>query len=620
MSVHYQRPLSKGSVSPFVLTDCRVYVCTGTYLTLLRVFYLTPQYNTELLTRPDTCLLNETPKQKPWLSSHQPSHISYLNESSAMPSNNLQRQERCGCRRHRRHSSVSIVSAMGRLHKNKNNQWNIFSMFALLSIMLLLVVAGASSPLEIGLRSAVRSSFALTRLNISRVFDRRKSVQYVRKSSPGNDLVRLVIEEENNEEKAVEEAFVGTSLPQSVQYLGKSQVASRQKPRRQKSETEVDELESLAHLGHLTDTPVSEKSSSARKATNVATRLVTGRGGSAGAAASASLPFWENMLSGAISRSVAQTIMHPANTMKTILQNNNPPSMGQLLSPKNFRRLTVGAGANFVLSVPHGAINFAVLEFVREKLDVFVQQTPSLSNKKDRLGPGLDFMSSAISTIACSIVSTPQMMITDNIMAGNYGNMPQAIRGLAQERGIEGFYGGWWPGLVGKIPSYGLTWAFFQQLKLTRDRLNPGRPANNVENSIMGCIASGTTVTIMIPMDTIKTRLVTQAVGANGVAYKGIIDCGVRILREEGMKTFYRGLPPRLISVVPMIGIQFGVYEFIKKQLLQRKETVKMTGTTTKQQVYDSESVIEEAAMEVAASPEHPFPAPHFMKEGKKRE
>ena len=65
----------------------------------------------------------------------------------------------------------------------------------------------------------------------------------------------------------------------------------------------------------------------------------------------------------------------------------------------------------------------------------------------------------------------------------------------------------------------------------------------------------------MIPMDTIKTRLVTQSsvVAAGSVPYKGIIDCAIRIAKEEGVGVFYRGLPPRLVSVVPMIGIQFGV-------------------------------------------------------------
>lgn len=169
------------------------------------------------------------------------------------------------------------------------------------------------------------------------------------------------------------------------------------------------------------------------------------------------LVFWENMICGAVSRSIAQTVMHPANTMKTILQSTrgaNRPTLSQLMRPDQFRMLTRGAGANFLLSVPHGAVNFAVLEFVRGKLTRAAQTVPFLRERLDSFGPALDFSSSAISTICCSIVSTPQMMITDNIMAGNYPNLASAISGLYKDNGIIGFYRGWFPGLVGKIPSY----------------------------------------------------------------------------------------------------------------------------------------------------------------------
>jgi solute carrier family 25 S-adenosylmethionine transporter 26 len=163
------------------------------------------------------------------------------------------------------------------------------------------------------------------------------------------------------------------------------------------------------------------------------------------------------MVCGAISRSIAQTVMHPANTMKTILQSSrgvDRPTVSQLMRPAMFKGLTRGAGANFILSVPHGAVNFAVLEFVRGRLNSFVESVPWLEERSEKIGPGLDFSSSAISTICCSVVSTPQMMITDNIMVGNYPRLSAAIRGLYKDRGIMGFYSGWWPGLVGKIPSY----------------------------------------------------------------------------------------------------------------------------------------------------------------------
>lgn len=162
-----------------------------------------------------------------------------------------------------------------------------------------------------------------------------------------------------------------------------------------------------------------EESSTFTEKSNTAS--VVTRGSYAAVAAAAApmtrpLLFWENMISGAVSRSIAQTVMHPANTMKTILQSSrgpNRPTLGDLFHPQMFRRLTRGAGANFALSIPHGAINFAVLEFVRGRLNRVVESVSFLDERKDAMGPGLDFLSSAISTICCSVVSTPQMMVTD---------------------------------------------------------------------------------------------------------------------------------------------------------------------------------------------------------------
>jgi hypothetical protein len=180
-------------------------------------------------------------------------------------------------------------------------------------------------------------------------------------------------------------------------------------------------------------------------------------------------------------------------------------------------------------------------------------------------GPAFDFASSAVSTFICSAISTPQMVLTDRIMAGYYPNLVTGVRTLLKAEGPRGLYSGWFAALAQKIPSYGLTWVFFQQLKEARNRLMT-HEATNVENFCMGAMAAAATVCVMIPLDTIKTRIVTQSANPNTLRpYLGVIDCFARIAREEGLSTFYKPLAPRLASVVPMIGIQFGVYEAMRR-------------------------------------------------------
>jgi hypothetical protein len=78
-----------------------------------------------------------------------------------------------------------------------------------------------------------------------------------------------------------------------------------------------------------------------------------------------------------------------------------------------------------------------------------------------------------------------------------------------------------------------------------------------------------------------------------------------------------------------MIGIQFGIYEFMRRSLVDRKVADDLQHQRNKGRqfkrsedaedggVYGSESVFEETFMEVAASADDPCPAPHILERAK---
>lgn len=93
----------------------------------------------------------------------------------------------------------------------------------------------------------------------------------------------------------------------------------------------------------------------------------------------------------------------------------------------------------------------------------------------------------------------------------------------------------------------------------------------NVVNTALGALASTLSIALMIPLDTVKVRMTTQAMlPAHFVRYTGVADCLARVCREEGVLALYRGLPPRLLSVVPMVAIQFTLLEIVKRRLRAR--------------------------------------------------
>ena len=69
------------------------------------------------------------------------------------------------------------------------------------------------------------------------------------------------------------------------------------------------------------------------------------------------LTYYGLMLAGAIARSAAATAVHPLNVIKTMLQCKDS-QMPEL----KWSVLSRGAGAQFLMSIPHGAFSFAVTE------------------------------------------------------------------------------------------------------------------------------------------------------------------------------------------------------------------------------------------------------------------
>lgn len=63
-----------------------------------------------------------------------------------------------------------------------------------------------------------------------------------------------------------------------------------------------------------------------------------------------------------------------------------------------------------------------------------------------------------------------------------------------------------------KIPSYALTWMFFQRFKVLHKRITGEEEPSNLENFVLGASASACGVCVMMPMDTVKTRLTTQTI------------------------------------------------------------------------------------------------------------
>merc|ERR1712059_51725 len=86
-----------------------------------------------------------------------------------------------------------------------------------------------------------------------------------------------------------------------------------------------------------------------------------------------------------------------------------------------------------------------------------------------------------------------------------------------------------------------------------------------------GCVE----VMIMHPLDLIKTRFQLQgnAVPGDTAHYTGIRDCVGKMYRQEGLRSFWKGLLPPVMVETPKRAWKFFTFEQFQKIFLFGRET-----------------------------------------------
>jgi solute carrier family 25 (mitochondrial aspartate/glutamate transporter), member 12/13 len=142
-------------------------------------------------------------------------------------------------------------------------------------------------------------------------------------------------------------------------------------------------------------------------------------------------------------------------------------------------------------------------------------------------------------------------------LAGETVGAPRlSAAGTISELGITGLYRGVAACWLRDVPFSFVFFPLFANLKIAFDG----------ENSLVGLFSAGAiagsfSAGFVTPFDVIKTRLQVKGGDAR---YKGIADCAVKIMREEGPMAFSKGLIPRMLVQAPLFGCTLLSYEILK--------------------------------------------------------
>lgn len=144
-----------------------------------------------------------------------------------------------------------------------------------------------------------------------------------------------------------------------------------------------------------------------------------------------------------------------------------------------------------------------------------------------------------------------------------YRGIFSSLHRIWLEEGVRGLYRGLGPVLLGYLP----TWAsYFTIYQHCRHVYGAGQPSTALLPNVGAAMTAGAiSTTITNPIWVVKTRMMTQSPShEHGIRYRSTADAFVKMYREEGLGTFYKGLGPSFFGIAH-VAVQFPLYEKMKE-------------------------------------------------------
>eukprot|EP01083_Nonionella_stella_P086842 241455_1 len=151
-----------------------------------------------------------------------------------------------------------------------------------------------------------------------------------------------------------------------------------------------------------------------------------------------------------------------------------------------------------------------------------------------------------------------------------YSGMGNAFLTIARTEGARSLYNGMSVNLVGSGVAWGTYFFIYSALKdYIKDNVSEDGTLHMRHHLAAGLVAGTSVVFTTNPIWMVKTRLQIQSHKHHDakVRYKGPIDAFLRMGREEGLSTFYRGIGPGL-SLCSNSAIQLTFYEAVRKFMM----------------------------------------------------
>ncbi|KAI8330973.1 mitochondrial carrier domain-containing protein [Chlamydoabsidia padenii] len=273
----------------------------------------------------------------------------------------------------------------------------------------------------------------------------------------------------------------------------------------------------------------------------------------------------QNAFAGALAGIAEHCAMYPVDSIKTRMQViQTAPATPSSTSPtlalnqqvqSSSRNLWRGVNSVVLGAGPAHALHFATYEFCKEYYGANRQGHHPLASAA----------AGATATFAHDVMMNPFDVIKQRMQLGDsaYRSVRECAHKVFAKEGITAFYISLPTTLAMSIPFQSIQFATYEYL---RKVLNPQGGYDPSTHVIAGGLAGAVASSLTTPLDVVKTLLQTrgQSHDARIRGATGFLDAATIIKERYGLRGFFRGFRPRVLTHMPSAAISWSVYEYFK--------------------------------------------------------
>jgi len=284
------------------------------------------------------------------------------------------------------------------------------------------------------------------------------------------------------------------------------------------------------------------------------------------------LGFFENFMLAGVAAGVSKTVAAPIERVKLLVQNQDEMiKQGRLDKPYTgvldcTRRVLATEGvypfwrgnlANVLRYFPTQALNFAFKDAIKVAFATPKDASQAKKFTMNILSGGMAGTCSLLFVYSLDYART--RLANDAKGKGGerqFNGLIDVYTKTLKSDGIQGLYRGFAISAVGIFIYRGMYFGMFDTLKplLLGDQANVGL------SFLLGWAVTITAGLMSYPIDTIRRRMMMTSGG--GVKYKGSIDCGIQILKNEGFMSMMKGAGANILRGVAGAGVLAGFDKF----------------------------------------------------------